>query len=62
MTAWSWRWAERLQSMCSAAMKGGRALYASGWRPRLAAGPTRDEVDEIVSAALQASATPATVS
>jgi hypothetical protein len=39
-----------------------RALYASGWRPRLAAGPTRDELAEIVTAAVRASATPITVS
>jgi hypothetical protein len=25
-----------------------RALYASGWRPRLAAGPSRSELAELV--------------
>ena len=39
-----------------------RALYASGWRPRLATGPARNELAEIVKAALQASPAPATVS
>jgi 2-polyprenyl-6-methoxyphenol hydroxylase-like FAD-dependent oxidoreductase len=39
-----------------------RALYASGWRPRLATGPSRNELAEIISAALQTSSAPATVS
>ncbi len=29
-----------------------RALYATGWRPRLAAGPSRNELAEIVTSAL----------
>ena len=29
-----------------------RALYNGGWRPRLATGPSRDELADIVSAAL----------
>jgi hypothetical protein len=38
-----------------------RALYARGWRPRLAPGPSRNELADIVRTALQASPAPATV-
>jgi 2-polyprenyl-6-methoxyphenol hydroxylase-like FAD-dependent oxidoreductase len=36
-----------------------RALYATGWRPRLAPGPTRDELADIIRAALHPSPAPA---
>lgn len=36
-----------------------RALYTNGWRPRLAQGPSRNELADIVRIALQASPTPA---
>jgi hypothetical protein len=32
-----------------------RALYATGWRPSFAAGPTRDELAGIIQAALRPS-------
>jgi hypothetical protein len=32
-----------------------RALYATGWRPRVAPGPTRDELAGIIQAALRTS-------
>jgi len=38
-----------------------RALYASGWRPRPAPGPSRHELTDIVRAALHKSPSPATV-
>ena len=38
-----------------------RALYASGWRPRLAPGPSRNELADIVRTALRTSPAPATV-
>jgi 2-polyprenyl-6-methoxyphenol hydroxylase-like FAD-dependent oxidoreductase len=38
-----------------------RALYASGWRPRPAPGPSRHELADIVRAALHKSPSPATV-
>jgi 2-polyprenyl-6-methoxyphenol hydroxylase-like FAD-dependent oxidoreductase len=38
---------------------GARALYATGWRPRPAPGPTRDELAVIISAALHESPAPA---
>ena len=34
---------------------GARALYATGWRPRVAPGPTRDELAGIIQAALRTS-------
>ena len=38
-----------------------RALYASGWRPRLAPGPSRNELADIVRIALHPSQAPAAV-
>jgi flavin-dependent dehydrogenase len=35
-----------------------RALYATGWRPRPAPGPTRDELADIIHAALRPSPVP----
>lgn len=35
-----------------------RALYATGWRPRPAPGPTRDELADIIQAALCPSPVP----
>ena len=32
-----------------------RALYATGWRPTFAPGPTRDELADIIQAALRPS-------
>ena len=36
-----------------------RALYATGWRPRLAPGPTRDELADLIRTALHPSPAPA---
>jgi 2-polyprenyl-6-methoxyphenol hydroxylase-like FAD-dependent oxidoreductase len=50
-----------LPSSLLAAEPRARALYADGWRPRPAAGPSRGELADIVRAALHASPTPASV-
>jgi len=36
-----------------------RALYANGWRPSLAPGPSRDELAGIIRTALRTSPVPA---
>ena len=50
-----------LPSSLRAAEPRARAVYATGWRPRLAPGPGRDELADIVRRALWTSPVPATV-
>jgi 2-polyprenyl-6-methoxyphenol hydroxylase-like FAD-dependent oxidoreductase len=52
----------QLPSSLRAAEPRARALYAGGWRPRPAPGPSRGELAEIVRAALPAAALPVPVS